>query len=549
MQTRGPRNSEPHEILPNRFPHLSPSILALLAVSAFSLLYFTETAIRASEKRFWYDELCTYYICRLPTFGESWAAVLHGADYNPPLFYVIHRGAMAMFGAGLVTMRLPEIVGFWVLCLSLFTVVSRRAGLLAGTIAMTFPLVTGAYFYAYDARPHGLVLGFCGLAVLCWQRWNEQRRSSLWLLGFGLSLEAAFLTHCYAILLVIPFALVELVIAIHHKAIAWRVWVAIVLPAAIAAISFVPLVRAYKVTLQNAGFGAAFPATIWQIREFYWVTLQSAGLGLVLTGTALLVLDRSFRPESNMREVKVPASESRAEIMLASAFLGMPVYGLLLAKLTNGPFLSRYFLSALLGLCILLAMGLAGGREKWGSLAFLVLLTSSVAYSFTTLVIHRTQGQGEELNEPVALGPLNTDLNDALAIHHLLRSTAGSSLPIVTPQVLDFLYLVHYWAPEVPRLYALSVTSEQLPYKLNRAVREWCHVPFNREETFDQFLPTHPDFFLYGNRETLPLIPFLTRRGGEVRSIKTDPQNRFLAEIHMRNQPTLESIRPKGEQR
>jgi hypothetical protein len=34
---------------------------------------------------------------------------------------------------------------------------------------MLFPLITNAYPYAYEARPYGLLLGFCGLSLLCWQ--------------------------------------------------------------------------------------------------------------------------------------------------------------------------------------------------------------------------------------------------------------------------------------------------------------------------------------------------------------------------------------------
>jgi 4-amino-4-deoxy-L-arabinose transferase-like glycosyltransferase len=89
--------------------------------------------------------------------------VLAGADFNPPLFYLIQWDNRALFGEGLIALRLPEIVGFWIFSLCLFRFVSKRAGLLAGWVAMLIPSLSIAYYYAYEVRPHGLVLGFPGL--------------------------------------------------------------------------------------------------------------------------------------------------------------------------------------------------------------------------------------------------------------------------------------------------------------------------------------------------------------------------------------------------
>ena len=42
--------------------------IAFLLVSA---LYFVDTFLRATLKTFWYDELFTVYLCRLPTFHAT----------------------------------------------------------------------------------------------------------------------------------------------------------------------------------------------------------------------------------------------------------------------------------------------------------------------------------------------------------------------------------------------------------------------------------------------------------------------------------------------
>ncbi len=534
MEVQGPQQAKAN-YSPVSFPGgLSAAAWARIAVISFSLLYFLETAIRASEKRLWYDELCTYYICRLPTFADSWAAVMHGADYNPPLFYVIHRAAMSIFGAGLIAMRLPEMVAFWVLCLSLFVVVRRyRGAVLESSIAMAFPLVTGAYYYAYDARPHGLVLGFCGLAVVCWQRWSGDRSKTAWLVGFGLSLEAAFLTHCYAILLVIPFALVELLNNIQKRAITWRFWLTLAVTGALAVVTFLPLLHSYKVTLGTAGFSEAFPAAVWQIREFYRTLLQSA-LVLVVIAIALMAFDSSLWRNNHKDGDISSRSLARPVLLLSIAFLAMPVYGLILAKVVHGPFFSRYFLSALTGLCLLIAAGIGTLRQKRTSLAFLTLVCAIIAYSLLTLIYHRLHRQGEELIEPTVKEVLNTDPTDALKTHALLSSTTGNTIPIVTPHLLDFLYLVHYGPRDSARLFPVSLSSNDQPFRLNRAVREWCHVQMNREETFDEFLPAHAHFYLYGPPDALRFLSYVVSKGGQLRMIKTGAEGRFLAEIYMR---------------
>jgi hypothetical protein len=67
--------------------------LVIAGIAVGSLIYFVDICIRARSKFFWPDELVTVYLCRLPDFRDTWAAVSHGADFNPPLFYMLTRGA------------------------------------------------------------------------------------------------------------------------------------------------------------------------------------------------------------------------------------------------------------------------------------------------------------------------------------------------------------------------------------------------------------------------------------------------------------------------
>src|SRR5262245_24915051 len=46
------------------------------------------TCYQANRKLFWFDELFTVHVSRLPSLRLIWDALLNGADYNPPLLYV-----------------------------------------------------------------------------------------------------------------------------------------------------------------------------------------------------------------------------------------------------------------------------------------------------------------------------------------------------------------------------------------------------------------------------------------------------------------------------
>src|SRR5580698_6436619 len=74
------------------------SRLTALGIVLVSIVYFTDIFLKASHKCFWFDELFAVYLCRLPTFTSTWSAVIHGADFNPPLYYLLTRGAERLFG-------------------------------------------------------------------------------------------------------------------------------------------------------------------------------------------------------------------------------------------------------------------------------------------------------------------------------------------------------------------------------------------------------------------------------------------------------------------
>ena len=228
--------------------------VAWIGLAIVSIAYFVDILIRSSQKLYWADELFTVYLCRLPDFKSTWNAVMHGADFNPPLFYLLTRLSRTVFGHGAVATRLPETVGLWLFCLCIFFFVGRRTGIIAASIAALFPFFTLANYYAYEARPHGLVLGWCGLSLICWQIANENKaKAYLWSMGFFISLLGAALTHVFAIYLLIPFGCVELFILFKERRISWSASLALIATAGIAIPVYIPMLRVYRLLFHQVG--------------------------------------------------------------------------------------------------------------------------------------------------------------------------------------------------------------------------------------------------------------------------------------------------------
>src|SRR5262249_42181003 len=141
-------------------------------------------------KPLWHDETFTHYLARLHTPSELWSALRTGADLNPPLYHVLAQVSQALFGENPTALRLPSILGFWVMCVCLFRSVGRWCPPVTAWSALLWPLLTGAYEYAYEARPYGLLLGWTGLAFWFWQSATGQGRRSFALLGLALALGA-----------------------------------------------------------------------------------------------------------------------------------------------------------------------------------------------------------------------------------------------------------------------------------------------------------------------------------------------------------------------
>ncbi|MGO4885613.1 MAG: hypothetical protein ACLP59_33050 [Bryobacteraceae bacterium] len=468
----------------------------VILLGCFSLLYFADICLRASAKYFWFDELLTLFICRLPNLRAVYHATLVGVDYNPPLFHVLTRLAEAPFGEGLIASRMPSTLGVWLLCVCLFAIVSKRSGTAAGSVAMMLPLLTSARFYAYEARATGIVLGLAALAALAWQRLDGSRYRKAWLGVFGISLLAAFLTHCYAIALLFPFACAEGVRWWRRRRLDRSVWAWMGCAAVVAMAFYVPLLRSFQ---RHVG-AAFFPPTWGSLQEFYSMLLAPAMLALVACLAA-------FAVDYGAAQRGPRISAAGADIVLALGFMLLPVAGLVLAVTVHGPFIGRYWVPAVLG--VSLAAGYAsGGGRKWVAPLLAVVLACLLAGDFARLLRHRLAGVGEMLVEPNTRLPMNTTPGKPLEAYQTLLANVPGDAPIVVADGLEFAFLAYYVPPQTrARLYYLIGNADDTVGGLLRNLWTCCQIGYNFAYA-PEFARVTPHFYVYG-RPGEPLADLL----------------------------------------
>jgi hypothetical protein len=463
-----------------------------IAFLLISTLYFADTFLRASLKTFWYDEIITVLLCRLPSFADTWTAVLHGADFNPPLFYLLTRWGQHLVGEGLVASRLPAMVGFWAFCTCIFVFVRRRLGPLYGCVAALFPIFTLADTYAYEARPHGLVLGWCGLMLVCWQRAREGRSLSFWTLALFLSSLAALLTHVYAVYLFVPFLMVEALGLVKDWRLHRGAFAALLLAPPCVIPLYLRMMHNYHAITSLGGLHI-HP---YEVIQQYLVAMVGPALVFLLLLLLLVAIERR-QPEGEFPAADQSTLRSE-EIWLAAIFGCLAVIGAIGVKLSHGPFFNRYFLAAAAGYAILLAQASAARSRralvaKGLIAAMLFLLTCDTAIAAYCRWHHADLDQ----IEPASLFPFPPDPHQPLRRDAALLGNL-EPLDILVTEEHTYLYLYYYASPALrPRLYLGYPDSRDPALPAYRSEARWTHLSDLRATSFADFFAHHSDFYVY----------------------------------------------------
>ena len=230
---------------------------------------FTIGILNALYTPLWLDEIMEAFIAKLPHCSEILAVAKSGADGQPPAYGLAMWASIRLFRNVELGLRIPSLIGYEVFSICLYLLVARRTSRPYGLLATLFPALTGAWYYATEGRPYGVLLGCTGVALLCWQSIAMNRRRKLALAGLSLSLACACAVHYYAPLLIAPFAFGELVRTVRRRELNFLTWMAIAAPLFVV-ISYLPFAGALRA---NSGIA---PPWAWP-RGYYslqWIAAQ-----------------------------------------------------------------------------------------------------------------------------------------------------------------------------------------------------------------------------------------------------------------------------------
>ncbi len=484
-------------------------ILALLTIA-----YFAATCLLASRKLFWFDEIFTIYLSRLPDLSSLWDALKSGVDFNPPMLYLLTRFAHKLAGEGPIGTRLPEMIGFWIFCLCLYRFVSARSSPLGGIISFLLPMITIGYFYAYDARPYGIMLGFSGLALVCWQAAADRTSGRfLWLAGLTAALAGALLSHAYGLLLLIPLAAGEMARGTSVRRVDWPVWTALA-ASCFAELALVPIARSSHPILATSIY---LKATLHLLLPVYMQYLKP--LSYVLFGwLALMALSK----ESAHARVKSVRSLPTHEVVTLLAFLILPAVQVLAAKVTAGPAIARYSIVWLAGpACLLGFFSASRPLVATGTLAIMLaqfgVRSSELAGSLT-------------LNEPSGF-VLSTSMQDYRGRYQWMDAAGDKTSPILLLDVLDFLPTLFYAPPNLfSRLTYVIPSGGDVIGTYYVGLQKCCGHGLHAAVPVSDFLAAHHRFLAYGGVSTLSRLDEFAKDGATVTLARIDERH-FLAHV------------------
>jgi hypothetical protein len=440
-------------------------------VVLLSLVYFGGSVLRARAKPFWYDELLTVLAAQQPSYGATVQAA-RDLDWTPPFTDLVGHFVHQLAGSGEVAFRVPSMLGFWVFCLCLFGFAARRVNIFFALTALLLPFVTSGAAYSVEARSYGMMLGFCGIALLCWQ-WAASERERGWALaGMLLGIGGGVTCHYYAVLIYLPLAGAELFRSWRTRRIDKAIWTIFVLGGIPLLVSLAGMLR-----VKNAN---PHPLTVAGRQDFLWyyLTTFETALWFLIPVFLLWAAWLLFRGNDEA-EAGHPFDIPDYELVAAVLLFLVPVAAITLAIVVPPHiFTDRYALLSIGGFALLTSLVAArfAGRRSTLGLAFAL---PAVGLFLMAMAHGRSPLQNPLQKEPLLQAALERG-------------------PVVINDYVAYLQL-WYYAPDTvkPRLLYLSDEDSAVRFSniddIMQPLRKYG-VPI---VNYRDFATPQKDFFLY----------------------------------------------------
>lgn len=331
------------------------------------LTFLSGALIQSWTRPLWNDEYFTAAVAEQASTSAMFHALDQGVDLNPPLFHLATRLSTQALGMNRLGLRLPAVLGFTVMLVAIYLFVSGAfpgyRGRICGLTAMMIPVLTGMEYYASEGRAYGLMLGFVSVSLLFWQ---GSERNWVRALFCGLTFACAVLTHAYAIFVLGPMILAEVVRSLASRR--WN-WSFLIVPFSGLVSSALVFQHLQRGATANSNDSAA---SSLDIELFYAQVIQPLSTEIVI----ILALFAGFwffirlEPDSSTNGGR-EESISPTYVALGLGLFLLPFAIIPLSAAAKLPFTFRYALVGGIGFAFI-SVGLLLQLDRWRSGSLLI---------------------------------------------------------------------------------------------------------------------------------------------------------------------------------
>ncbi len=467
------------------------------------------SVLGAIARPFWYDEICTVIVCRLPDAKAVWDALQNAADTNPPVFYFIARLSRSIMMDDHLGYRLPSILGLLITIASTYLILSKRVNSLSALVGATFILCSPLATYAFEARPYALMVALVSLAILAWQRIDESKLSSF---ALAITLASAVSLHYYAILVWPAFLAAEASILLYHRRFRIGVWTALI-------VGTVPLLFFANLLLNlRQYYGQSFwarPSFRQLFADYSWLFNFNGYWAWIL-----VVFVIGMAAYWSLRQTELLRSAlSMEELILTLVLLCLPIIAVTVAKVSHGGMTRRYMVPTIVGG----ALALGYLASKVPAIVNALLLSLMLLNYGSNSVSDWKRLSGGSLYE-ARQGATND-------VKMILDQHATSGIPIVISSGLRYLPMAYYApAGSTRKLYAVTdpptavklVGTDSVDLGL-LALRRYFPL---RVEDYESFVSMHREFLVvFGNEDAFDWWPARISQEGHNIQLLTESAN------------------------
>jgi uncharacterized membrane protein len=317
-------------------------IWAFIVAALLAVFYFVTSVYIASHRVFWFDELFTLHIARLPSLTAIWTALGNGVDALPPPYYILVRVFDSLFGPGDVAARLPSALAMVIGLLLIFDCARRLTDGLHGLIALSVATCSFLPYYGYEARSYAI---YFMLAALSLWAWTYDAAGKQWpAILFGAVFFAGVCFHYYFAMCLAPYVFWELL--------RWKAGrrpstklIAGVVGSIIPVLLLSPLILS---------FSRKFSGGYWnrpsfnELRAIFSQLFPDGLFLLALIALWIVLVDSDGEKDTALQ----PMQSAEAVGWL---FLSIPVAAFVVAEWKTNAFYSRYFIGVLPGVAVAFA--------------------------------------------------------------------------------------------------------------------------------------------------------------------------------------------------